>query len=65
MRRDFNVMRDVAQHTRVPPGQRCEQVREFISSINDVPEVCVELDQWGIFILYIIYIFIYIQNFGV
>lgn len=48
MRKDFNVMRDIAVHTRVPPAKRVEEMAEFIGHMSEVPEVKKELECWGI-----------------
>jgi len=48
VRADFNIMRDVAVHTRVSPGTRVNTLNAFIKTIKDKPEVGEELKGWGL-----------------
>lgn len=48
VRADFNIMRDVAVHTRVNPSSRVQTLNTFIRSITSKPEVTKELAGWGL-----------------
>lgn len=48
MRADFNMMKDLATHTRVDPQSRCRTLQGFIADINRSPEASAELSGWGL-----------------
>jgi aubergine len=48
MRRDFRVMKDVAEHTRVSPSKRSEGITQFTEKINSDPNSRLELAKWDI-----------------
>ncbi|XP_077154910.1 piwi-like protein 1 [Ranitomeya variabilis] len=48
MRNDFNVMKDLAVHTRLPPDQRERQVGKFLNYIHKDESVQKELRDWGL-----------------
>lgn len=39
MRRNYGVMKDLALHTRVGPSHRKNEMVEFVTAINQHPEV--------------------------
>ncbi|XP_030846820.1 seawi isoform X1 [Strongylocentrotus purpuratus] len=47
MRADFNVMKDMGQHTRVGPQDRCRTLSGFIKKLSSNEEVKTYLDSWG------------------
>lgn len=47
MRSDFRVMRDISNHTRVPPDIRGKELEKFISDASSNPEVSEALKEWG------------------
>uniref|UniRef100_A0ACB8FYK3 Piwi-like protein 1 n=1 Tax=Sphaerodactylus townsendi TaxID=933632 RepID=A0ACB8FYK3_9SAUR len=48
MRSDFNVMKDLAVHTRLPPEQRMHEVGRLVDYINKDDNVQKELRDWGL-----------------
>ncbi|KAH9525714.1 Piwi-like protein 1 [Bulinus truncatus] len=48
MRSDFNVMRDLAVHTRVGPAERLKQIQKLLEQINESPKVAEVLKPWRI-----------------
>ncbi|KAM4796588.1 piwi-like protein 1 [Rhinophrynus dorsalis] len=48
MRSDFNVMKDLAVHTRLAPDQRERQVGRFLNYIHKDDNVQKELRDWGL-----------------
>jgi len=48
MREDFNVMKDLASHTRITPGQRQVSLRKFCENVANSPEARAELGKWGL-----------------
>ncbi|KAG8455995.1 hypothetical protein GDO86_001978 [Hymenochirus boettgeri] len=48
MRSDFNVMKDLANHTRLAPEQREKQVGGFLNNIHKNDNVRKELQDWGL-----------------
>ncbi|KAM4046062.1 piwi-like protein 1 isoform 2-T4 [Anomaloglossus baeobatrachus] len=48
MRSDFNVMKDLAVHTRLPPDQREQQLGKFLNTIHKDQSVQKELRDWGL-----------------
>lgn len=50
MRSDFNVMRDVASHTRVAPDKRVDEICQLVDRINQEPEIKEEMDAWGMLV---------------
>nr|XP_020644546.1 piwi-like protein 1 [Pogona vitticeps]XP_020644547.1 piwi-like protein 1 [Pogona vitticeps]XP_020644548.1 piwi-like protein 1 [Pogona vitticeps] len=48
MRSDFNVMKDLSVHTRLPPEQRVREVGRLIEYINKDDNVQKELRDWGL-----------------
>nr|DBA23135.1 TPA: hypothetical protein GDO54_014081 [Pyxicephalus adspersus] len=48
MRSDFNVMKDLAIHTRLSPEQREKQVSRFLDYIHKDDNVQKELQDWGL-----------------
>ncbi|XP_051508988.1 piwi-like protein 1 [Myxocyprinus asiaticus] len=48
MRSDFNIMKDLASHTRLSPEQREGRVNRLISNINRNSDVQNELSTWGL-----------------
>ena len=47
-RADFNIMRDVAVHTRLGPDRRVNDLYKFIQTIGGNEEVKRELTGWGL-----------------
>ncbi|XP_065103397.1 piwi-like protein 1 [Paramisgurnus dabryanus] len=48
MRSDFNIMKDLASHTRLSPEQRETRINRLISNINRNADVQNELSTWGL-----------------
>ncbi|XP_010132094.1 PREDICTED: piwi-like protein 1 [Buceros rhinoceros silvestris] len=48
MRSDFNVMKDLAVHTRLPPDQRQQEIGRFMGYIQKDANVQKELQGWGL-----------------
>nr|AQV09903.1 argonaute 3 isoform 1 [Aeolosoma viride]AQV09904.1 argonaute 3 isoform 2 [Aeolosoma viride] len=48
IRKNFTVMKALAEHTRVTPNQRQFSLRKFLDNINKSPEARAELDRWGL-----------------
>ncbi|KFU89584.1 Piwi-like 1 [Chaetura pelagica] len=48
MRNDFNMMKDLAAHTRLPPEQRQHEVKRLINYIQKDDNVQKELRNWGL-----------------
>uniref|UniRef100_A0A8C1WYV3 Piwi-like RNA-mediated gene silencing 1 n=1 Tax=Cyprinus carpio TaxID=7962 RepID=A0A8C1WYV3_CYPCA len=48
MRADFNIMKDLASHTRLSPEQRESRINRLISNINRNADVQNELTTWGL-----------------
>lgn len=46
MRSDYNVMRDIAEHTRISPGKRAEGIAKFVRSLAEDPTIQKELGGW-------------------
>lgn len=47
MRSDFNVMRDLAAYTRLPPNKRVENLSTFIQRVKSNSEVRKDMRGWG------------------
>lgn len=47
MRSNFTVMKDLAQHTRVGPAGRVDQLKAFMGSLNSNQESQKELSGWN------------------
>jgi aubergine-like protein len=48
VRQDFNIMKDLAIHTRIGPGDRCKRLQQFIAEINRNPQSVTELRNWNL-----------------
>uniref|UniRef100_A0AAR2LX11 Piwi-like protein 1 n=1 Tax=Pygocentrus nattereri TaxID=42514 RepID=A0AAR2LX11_PYGNA len=48
MRNDFNIMKDLAAHTRLTPEQRESRLNRFITNISKNAEAQNELSTWGL-----------------
>lgn len=48
MRSDFNLMRDMAQHTRIGPDKRVENLKIFIQRLNQNQQVVKEMTNLGL-----------------
>ncbi len=48
MKADFNVMKDVAVHTRVSPADRYKSVQKFVTRIQECPKAMEILNDWGL-----------------
>ncbi|KAK6191826.1 hypothetical protein SNE40_003418 [Patella caerulea] len=48
VRADFQVMKDVATHTRIAPEGRCKRLIDFINIMNRNPKVQSEMGGWGL-----------------
>lgn len=48
MRENFNLMKDMGQHTRVAPQDRCKHLQELMNKIKHNDEVKQELDGFGL-----------------
>ncbi|KAM3867758.1 piwi-like protein 1 [Diretmus argenteus] len=48
MRADYNIMKDLATHTRLDPERRQGRLNTFISNINDNADAQAELNTWGL-----------------
>ena len=46
-REDFHIMRDIAEHTRIKPEQRGEQLRNFIGEMKTNKECKEIMNAWG------------------
>ena len=51
MRKDYEIMKTVASHTRVTPQMRIIRTERLVQSINNTPEIKQELDLWDILVL--------------
>ncbi|XP_014672865.1 PREDICTED: piwi-like protein 1 isoform X2 [Priapulus caudatus] len=47
-RSNFQLMRDVAETTRVRPDARAQRLEAFLTQINSHPEVTTMMQQWGL-----------------
>lgn len=50
MRQDYQIMKAVAEHTRIAPQQRVKEINQLVHSLRDNPEIKAEMDVWGILI---------------
>lgn len=48
MRSNFNLMKAVADHTRVPPNDRVNSYNNFIKQINECEKATYKLDIWNV-----------------
>lgn len=48
IRKDFRIMKELANHTRCTPAQRYESLKRFISLVRDTPGVSRHLTNWGL-----------------
>ncbi|KAL3242482.1 hypothetical protein MRX96_021097 [Rhipicephalus microplus] len=48
MRANVSVMRDLAQHTRIDPPKRVQNLLQFIKRINGNDAIRAEMEQWGV-----------------
>ncbi|TRY63151.1 hypothetical protein TCAL_10352 [Tigriopus californicus] len=48
MRSNFNLMREMATHTRVDPSVRQKTLSDFVQKIRTTPEAQAILDNWGL-----------------
>ncbi|XP_029294816.1 piwi-like protein 1 [Cottoperca gobio] len=48
MRADFNIMKDLNQHTRLDPQQREGRLNSFVSNIQKNTDAHAEMDKWGL-----------------
>lgn len=48
MRANVSVMRDLAQHTRIDPPKRVQNLLQFIKRINGNDAIRAEMEQWGL-----------------
>jgi aubergine-like protein len=48
IRANFSVMKDLAQHTRISPGARAQNLTQFMNDLNANPEASKELKQWNL-----------------
>ena len=48
VRSDFNVMKDLAVHTRVGPEQRAKSLTSFVNAMNKNADVHREMGGWGL-----------------
>ena len=48
MKADFNIMKDVAVHTRVSPADRQKSVNQFLTRIKECPRAMEILNDWGL-----------------
>nr|AFQ20832.1 PIWI [Hydra vulgaris] len=47
MRSNFNVMKDLAQHTRISPEMRAKNLESFMNELQANPEAVQELTRWN------------------
>jgi len=47
MRANFQVMKDLAQHTRIGPAQKVDILKNFMKDLNNNPESKKELSNWN------------------
>ncbi|KAN0028498.1 hypothetical protein ACTFIV_010343 [Dictyostelium citrinum] len=48
MRKDFHIMKDLAEESNVEPFRRIETLSSFVNGFNTNPQIAQELDKWGI-----------------
>ena len=48
IRKDFRVMKELANHTRCTPAQRYESLQRFMALVRDTPGVSRHLTNWGL-----------------
>jgi aubergine-like protein len=48
VRADFNVMKDLAVHTRIGPGDRVKRLQKFVQDINKNPDSVAEMRNWNL-----------------
>jgi len=48
VRADFNIMKDLAVHTRIGPGDRVKRLEKFIADINNNPLSAKEMRDWNL-----------------
>jgi aubergine-like protein len=48
MRKDFRVMKELSNHTRLAPPERHEAFRIFIDTIRNTPNALKQLTNWGL-----------------
>ena len=48
IRKNFHVMKDIAEHTRPNPANRVQALQKFVRSIHENPEASAELNNWGV-----------------
>ncbi|XP_042343719.1 LOW QUALITY PROTEIN: piwi-like protein 1 [Plectropomus leopardus] len=48
MRADFNIMKDLNEHTRLSPEQREGRLTKFVTTIQKNTDAQAELDKWGL-----------------
>ena len=46
IRQNFSVMKDLAQHTRISPATRAQNLEQFMTDLHSNPEASKELAQW-------------------
>lgn len=47
IRANFSVMKDLAQHTRISPAARAQNLEKFMTDMNNNPEAQQELSSWN------------------
>ncbi|KAN0036902.1 hypothetical protein ACTFIV_002225 [Dictyostelium citrinum] len=48
MRKDFHIMKDLAEESNVEPYKRIENLGNFVNGFNTNPSIAKELESWGI-----------------
>jgi aubergine-like protein len=48
IRKDFRIMKELANHTRVAPTQRYESLKMFVENIRNTPRALRHLTNWGL-----------------
>ncbi|KAM9981534.1 hypothetical protein ACTFIY_003829 [Dictyostelium cf. discoideum] len=48
MRKDFHIMKDLAEESNVEPYKRIENLSNFVNGFNTNPTISQELESWGI-----------------
>lgn len=47
IRANFGIMKDLAQHTRISPAARAQNLTQFMSDLHANPKAQAELQQWN------------------
>ena len=48
IRKNFQITKDISEHTKPNPANRVQALRKFVDSIRNCPEASAELNNWGV-----------------